>query len=264
MKPNIRILVIAIVAAIVVIAALALLQNNTPGTKTLTVFAASSLTDALTEIGTLFEAENPNLEIQFNFAASSTLSAQINSGATADLFASANPNQMNTAAESGRIDPEKVAPFTQNQLAVIFPKENPAGITSLEDLARPGILLLLVVPGAPVRDYTEEVLMMSGQGFHDAVLANLTSEEANVRQLVAKIALGEADAGITYTSDVTPDQAETVGMIPIPQSLNLDISYVIAPLKDSAEPEVTADFIALILSPAGQAVLEKWGFIPLE
>ncbi|RPJ35503.1 MAG: molybdate ABC transporter substrate-binding protein, partial [Planctomycetaceae bacterium] len=162
--------------------------------ETITVFAASSLTDAFEEIGAAFEAENPGVDVVFNFGSSSSLATQLAEGAPADVFASANPKQMQVAQDAGRITGSPRI-FARNRLAVIVPADNPAGIESVTDLAKPGLLLVLAAPGIPVRDYTDTMLDQLGEDMKSAVLANLVSEEDNVRQVVAKVALGEADAG---------------------------------------------------------------------
>lgn len=232
----------------------------------LTIFAAASLTDAFHEIADNFIAQNPDVDILFNFASSSTLSSQLVEGATADLFASANLKQMQLAAAAGRIQ-EPVAIFARNRLVVIMPADNPANLTSLHSLAQPGVKLILAAPGVPVRDYTDILLEKLaadadfGTEYPIAVLANVVSEEDNVRQVVAKIALGEADAGIVYQSDVTPDLTDLIASIAIPDSVNSIAAYPIALMNDSANPDLAASFIEYVLSDAGQAILAKWNFI---
>jgi len=149
------------------------------------------------------------------------------------------------------------------------PGDNPAQIESLADLARPGLLLVLGAPDVPVRTYTDEVLEALaidpafGEDYREAVLANLVSEEANVRQVVAKIALGEADAGIVYGSDITPDLADRVLALPISDGVNPTIKYPIVMINDTARPELAMAFIDFVLSQAGQETLLAWGFCPL-
>ena len=234
---------------------------------TLTVFAASSLTDALTEMGQVFEAQHSGVTVQFNFANSSDLAMQLAEGAPGDLFASANKAQMDNAIAAGRMAGEPVA-FLTNNLVIIVPADNPAGITTLADLANNGIKLVSALPDVPIRAFTEQMLGNAaadaayGADFKTTVLANLVSEEANVRQLAAKVALGEADAGIVYRSDVTPDISEQVQVIEIPDELNVVAVYPIGVINDSANPEMAQAFVDLVLSAEGQAVLAKWGFGP--
>jgi molybdate transport system substrate-binding protein len=146
----------------------------------------------------------------------------------------------------------------------------PAGggrITSLESLAAPGLRIVMAAPGIPVREYSDQVLIGLGDLYGDeyapAVYANLVSEEPNVRQAAAKVALGEADAAWVYSSDVTPDLAGSVREIPLPEGYNIRAAYPILELTDARDPALARDFIAFVLSPEGQAILADAGFIPL-
>jgi molybdate transport system substrate-binding protein len=180
----------------------------------------------------------------------------------ADVFASANAAQMDAASAADRIAPGSAVPFVSNRLAVVVPADNPAGITAFEDLAQPGVKLILAVPGVPVRDYTDETVAAMPADFQEQFYNNLVSEEDNVRQVSAKIALGEADAGIVYTSDVTPDIAGQVQKIDIPDDQNVIATYPIAPVSGSPHPDLAQAFINFILSEAGQEILSRWGFGP--
>jgi len=234
---------------------------------TLTVFAASSLSDAFTELGQVFEAQHPGVTVQFNFASSSDLATQLAEGAAGDVFASANQKQMANAFAAARLTGEPIN-FLTNSLVIIVPTDNPAAIESLADLAREGLKLITALPDVPIRSFTEEMLDKAsadpayGDEFKSAVLANIVSEEANVRQLAAKVALGEADAGVVYTSDVTPDIAEQVLVIEIPPAFNVVAIYPIALVNDAANPEMAQAFVDLVLSTEGQDVLARWGFGP--
>jgi molybdate transport system substrate-binding protein len=234
---------------------------------TLSVFAAASLTDAFTELGQLLEGQQPGTTVLFNFGSSTDLATQLAEGAPADVFASANAAQMENAAAAGRIAGEPVD-FLTNTLVLIVPADNPAGIETLADLANEGVKFVSALPDVPIRNFTEQMLDNAsadpayGADFKTAVLANLVSEEANVRQLAAKVALGEADAGVVYKSDVTPDIVDQVQVIEIPAELNVTAVYPIAAVSDSANPEAAQSFIDLVLSDEGQAVLAKWGFGP--
>lgn len=234
--------------------------------ETLIVFAAASLTDAFEEIGSTFEAENANIRVIFNFAGSSTLATQLAQGAPADVFASANNFQMNNAQEAGRIG-SVPRTFVKNQLVLIVPHDNPASITTLQDLARPGILFVVAAPAVPVRGYTETMLNLMaedplyGDDYRTAVKSNIVSEEDNVRQVTAKVALGEADAGVVYLSDITPDILDQVAIITIPDHLNTTATYPIALTNDTAYPEQSQAFVDFVLSDTGQDILTKWNFI---
>lgn len=232
------------------------------GTRELTVFAASSLTDAFEELAEAFENQNEGVDVVINFGGSSQLAAQLREGIDADVFASANPTQMGNVVAAGRISAGTEAIFVSNRLTIVVPADNPAGIASFADLAEPGVQLILAVEGVPVRQYTDEVVAAQTADFQDAFYANLVSAEDNVRQVSAKIALGEADAGIVYTSDVTPDIAGQVAQISIPDEQNVIATYPIAPLVDAPQPELAERFIAFVLSQEGQAILARWGFGP--
>lgn len=240
--------------------------NAGPGTGTLTVFAAASLTDAFGEIATAFSAANPGAEITFNFAGSQQLVAQLGQGAPADVFASANASQMNVAIEASRVVSGTQKTFVRNRLVVITPKDNPAGLTTLADLAKPGIKLILADKAVPVGQYALDFLRKASvlpeytESYSPTVLANVVSYEDNVRSVLTKVGLGEGDAGIVYTTDAALD-ADSLQLIEIPDTLNTIASYPIAPVSDSANPELARAFIDFVTGPEGQQILVKYGFI---
>ncbi len=241
--------------------------NATAATTTLTVFAAASLTEAFNEIGTDFAAANPGVEVVFNFAGSQQLAQQIGQGAPADVFASANGAQMTLAIESGRIITGTQHTFIRNRLVAVTPIDNPGGVTTLQDLSKPGLKIVFAATAVPVGQYSLDFLDKAeadgslGAGYKEAVIANVVSYEENVRAVLAKVTLGEADAGIVYSSDITPNADAQVQRIEIPDNLNTVASYPIAPLADSANAAVAQAFIDYVNSPAGQQVLVKYGFI---
>ena len=241
----------------------------TTAQMSLTVFAAASLTDAFQTISKNFSTAHPGVDVVFNFAGSQQLAQQIGQGAPADLFASANASQMAVAIESGRVVSGTEQLFVRNRLVVVTPVDNPAGIATLADLAKPGLQIVLATKEVPVGQYALDFLDKAeadgtlGAGYRDAVLANVVSYEENVRTVLAKVTLGEADAGIVYRSDVTPTAAEQVQRIDIPDNLNTIASYPIAPLSDSPHAALAQQFIDYLLSPAGQQILEDAGFMPL-
>lgn len=242
------------------------LPGREEATPTLVVFAAASLNEAFTDVGAAFEATHPGLEIAFNFAGSSVLAAQLAQGARADIFASADGRQMQAAQAAGRIA-GPVYHFAGNRLVVAVPSANPAGVASLRDLARPGVLLVLAAPDVPVRAYTDRLLAQLaadpayGEAYRQAVLNNVVSEEPNVRQVVAKIALGEVDAGIVYQTDVTPELADRVVAMPIPEAINPRAVYPIAVVAEAPHPALAQAFVAFVRSAAGQDILARWGFV---
>lgn len=232
---------------------------------TLTVFAAASLTNAFTEIGQRFEAHNPGVKVVFSFAGSQQLAQQINQGAPADVFASANQAQMASAIEGGRISAAQI--FVLNRLIVVMPAQNPAGLQTLQDLARPGLKVVLAAEPVPAGQSTLDFLDKAsrdpvlGADYKAAVLANVVSYEDSVRQVLAKVALGEADAGVVYTTDVGVDR-NRVSTLVIPDNLNNLTEYPIAALNDSANDYWARGFVRFVLSGDGQSILSKYGFIP--
>jgi molybdate transport system substrate-binding protein len=238
-------------------------------TKTLTVFAAASLTESFTEIGKQFEAANPGVKVMFNFAGSQQLRAQLEQGAKADVFASANTKEMTAAIDNTLVVSGTLRTFVTNRLAVILPTSNPGKITSLADLARPGLKLDLADPSVPAGQYALDMLTKMGQDaffgatFKDKVVANVVSREDNVKSVIAKVRLGEADAGIVYTTDITPDAAKDLTTLDVPDRFNVIAAYPIAPLKDAPEPKLASQFVEWVLSPKGQTVLTQYGFNPV-
>ena len=238
----------------------------TPEPTTINVFAAASLTDAFSDIGAAFRAANPGASVVFNFAGSNQLATQIAEGAPADVFAGANAAQMEAAVASGRIDAHAPQVFVTNRLVVVVPADNPAGIESLQDLATPDTLLVLAAEEVPVGRYSLAFLDRAAagaafdSGFKEAVLGNVVSYEESVRGVLNKVALGEADAGIVYASDLVG--VEGVTSLAIPDALNVVAEYPIAPLHDSAQPELAAAFVEWVLSDEGQGILAEYGFGP--
>jgi molybdate transport system substrate-binding protein len=235
---------------------------------TLNVFAAASLTESFTQISKNFEAQHPNVSVVLNFAGSQDLAQQINSGAPADIFASANAIQMQVAIDGGRIISGSQQTFVQNRLVMITPSDNPAGLRTFKDLAKPGLKLVLASQDVPVGKYSLQILDKADQDpgygnmFKSDVLKNVVSYENNVKSVLAKIALGEGDAGIVYSSDVTGENGNKVIETDIPDNLNVIAKYPIALLKDSRQADLAKAFVDYVLSPEGQAVLSKYGFIP--
>ncbi len=236
----------------------------------LVVFAAASLIDAFTDMEAAFSAAHPHTQVIYSFAGSQQLAQQLAQGAQADLFAAANARQMANAVAAGRVAEDSATIFARNQLVVIVPVDNPAGIEGLEDLARPGIKLVLAAQEVPVGAYALDFLAKAsveaalGVDYEGAVLANVVSYEQNVRAVLSKVMLGEADAGIVYSSDVGRDAAEAVQRIDIPPALNTIAAYPIAPVVDSEQPASAAAFIDFVLSEAGQSILAQHGFLPLD
>lgn len=231
---------------------------------TLTVYAAASLTNAFGEIAKRYEADHPGVTLNFNFAGSNQLATQIGADAPVDVFASANPEQMEGAITTGRIDAGAPAIFVTNRLVVIYPADNPANLTSLQDLRNPDTLLVLATEEVPVGRYSLAFLAAAstdsafGESFQSDVLANVVSYEENVRAVLNKVSLGEADAGIVYTSDLAA--APEIGRLDIPDALNSIARYPIAILNDSPHQAAAQSFVDFVLSADGQQILANYGF----
>jgi molybdate transport system substrate-binding protein len=234
----------------------------------LTVMAAASLLDSFNDLGAQFQASHPGVEVKFNFAGSQQLAQQIASGAPTDVFASANQAQMEVAVKTSRIDGKLAKIFAQNRLVVIFPKDNPARLARLQDLARPGLKLVFAAKEVPVGQYSLNFLQKASEDpafsadFESDVLKNVVSYEDNVKAVLTKVALGEADAGIVYTTDAAADPGAEVGQLAIPDALNVIASYPIAALSDGSHLALAQAFVDFVLSAQGQATLQKYGFIP--
>ncbi|MCX6068735.1 MAG: molybdate ABC transporter substrate-binding protein [Chloroflexi bacterium] len=227
-----------------------------PAPQTLTVLAAASLTESFTELGKAFEAQNPGVTVVFSFAGSQQLAQQLDQGAAADVFA--------------RISADAAQPFARNRLVVIFPKDNPAGIRELQDLSKAGLKLDLGDKAVPCGQYALDFLdkAIKDPGFDptykDSVIKNVVSYEDNVKAIITKVSMGEADAGIVYVTDVTTAVADKLGTLDIPDALYTIAPYPIAPVADSKNADLAKAFVAFILSPDGQAVLAKYGFLPVK
>jgi molybdate transport system substrate-binding protein len=232
---------------------------------TLTILAASSLTDAFGELGNTFEEQHQGVEVKQSFGASSDLLAQIQQGAPADVFASAAEEEMDTAKKDGLVS-GTLQVFVKNREVIMVPRDNPANINSLEDMARPDIKLVLAANDVPAADYALEILGKAdkeyGPDFKKDVLSNVVSREVDVRASVNRVVVGDADATFGYASDYTPDIRDKVKVIPIPPDLNIIATYPIASLKDAKDPELAKEWVDLVTSEEGQKVLEKWNFEP--
>ena len=235
--------------------------------RTLTVFAAASLTGAFQDIARAIERDRPDLEVRLVFAGSNQLALQLEHGARADVFASADSIWMGYA-RARRLVAETPRVFARNRLVAIVPRTNPARIVALPDLAKPGVKLVLAAEAVPAGRYAREALRnlarMTGFGdrFAARALANLVSEEENVRAVVSRVQLGEADAGLCYRSDVTGPSARYLRVFEIPAAANVSASYPIAALAASRQGEAARAFVDRVLSAEGQAILARYGFEP--
>lgn len=219
----------------------------------LRVFAAASLTDAFTEIGQTVEDARPGLSVTFNFAGSQRLATQIVEGAPADVYASADTEQMAAVTDAGRV--ARTSTFATNRLAIAVEPGNPRGVATLADLARDDVTVVLAAAQVPAGRYARDALDAAG------VSVSPVSLETDVRAVLTKVALGEADAGIVYTSDVTA-AADRVDSVEIPERDNVIATYPIGALADAANPDAARAFIAAVLSDEGRATLTRLGFGP--
>ncbi len=235
-------------------------------TERITVMAAASLKDAMEALAADFATVRPQTALTFNFAGSQELAQQLAAGAPGDLFAAANQQQMNVAVDAGRIAADAPEVFARNRLVVVVPADNPAGIETLQDLARPATKLVLAAPAVPAGRYAVEFLGKASAAadfspaFSATVLGNVVSYETNVRAVLTKVALGEADAGIVYASDVPADNVQ-VATLTIPDALNVLAAYPIAVVADSKHSVAAQAFVDYVQSTAGQATLARFGFL---
>jgi molybdate transport system substrate-binding protein len=261
-------LVVALISGLAVAGLTGCGQSSNDGGKggeTLTILAASSLTDAFGELAKTFEKQNPGTEVRTSFGGSSDMLAQIQQGAPADVFASADQENMNSAVKDDLVV-GKPEIFVKNREVVMVPRDNPANIESLRDLAKPDIKLVLAENEVPAAEYAKEILHKAcaryGEGFENDVLSNVVSREVDVRASVNRVAVGDADATFGYASDHTPEIRDRVKIIRIPPDLNIVATYPVAALKDAKSPELAKKWVDLVTSEEGQRVLKEWGFEP--
>lgn len=244
-------------------------NGATAGSERLVISAAASLTDAFENLGARFGRQRPGSDLIFNFGGSQQLAQQIVSGAPAHVFASADFTQMEVAVAGGRIDEDAVQPFAANRLVIIYPLNSATPVTTLQDLARPGLRLVLPAEEVPAGRYVGQFLEKAAAGalgsqYRRRVLQNVVSYELNVRAVLTRVSLGEADAGIVYHSDVVGAQSANVGLAQIPDELNVFARYYLAPLTGAGDNALATDFIAFVLSTEGQSILQEYGFLSVN
>jgi molybdate transport system substrate-binding protein len=218
----------------------------------LIVFAAASLTDAFEGIARAFTAAHPGVRVTFNLAGSTTLAAQVNQGAPADVLASADTVQMDVVAAAGNLAGEP-AVFASNRLMIAVEPGNPFGVTGLEDLAVPGLVLVLPAEDVPAGRYARQALASRG------VTVTPASLELDVRATMSRVLLGEADAAIVYESDVIASGGRVEG-VAIPREHNVVATYPIVVLAGARNPTAAEAFVAFVLDAEGQAILADHGF----
>jgi molybdate transport system substrate-binding protein len=223
----------------------------------LIVSAAASLTAAFTEIGTAFQDANPGTTVTFNFGPSDGLAGQIDEGAPVDVFASASSTWMDSVQDEGPGVTGR-ADFAKNRLAIIVPIDNPAGIEDINDLTEDGVKLVVAAEGVPAGDYARQIF--ENAGITDAAVANVVSNEEDVKAVITKVVSGEADAGIGYVTDVTPDVADQIDLIEIPDHINVIATYPIAVVNGTDDPDLAQAFVGYVLGD-GQVILASYGFL---
>ena len=219
---------------------------------TLTVFAAASLTDVFTGLGERLEADHPGLDMRFTFAGSSALATQVTQGAPADVFASANESQMAVVTDAGLADGEPQV-FAANVLQIAVPAGNPAGVTGLADFARGELALAVCAPQVPCGAAAEDLFTAAG------VPASPDTLEEDVRAALTKVELGEVDAALVYTTDVTA-AGEAVEGVDVPEAEQAVNEYPIAVLADAPNPAAATAFVELVRSEEGREALADAGF----
>ena len=218
----------------------------------ITVFAAASLTAAYTDIGDAFMTEYPDSKVTFNFASSSDLVTQINEGAPADVFASADQSNMTKLTDVGGNAGEPTV-FATNSLQIIVEPGNPKGITGVSDLANSDVLYVTCAPDVPIGKYAEQVLAAAG------VTATPVSLEENVKGIVTKVTLGEADAGIVYKTDVIAAGDKAEG-IEIHADVNVTATYPVVATKQAPNAAGAQTFVDFVLGDQAQMILAGYGF----
>jgi len=217
----------------------------------ITVFAASSLKESFTAIGTAFEAAHPGVTVTFNFGASSTLATQITQKAPADVFASASQKTMDTVTSAGAA--ASSTPFAANTMEIATPATPTVPVTSLADLTKPGAKVVVCQKDVPCGAAAQKLFTQNN------LTVTPVSEEIDVKAVLSKVVLGEADAGIVYVTDVKAAGSKIVG-VPIPKDQNVTTRYPIAPITASSNAATAQAFVAYVLSPEGQQVLTAAGF----
>jgi molybdate transport system substrate-binding protein len=234
-----------------------------PKTQRLTVSAAASLSQVFPRIGPAFEDEHGGVAVQFSFAGTDAIVAQIEQGAPVDVFAGASASYGEGLASKGLIDTP--TPFCTNSLVLVLPADDPAAISSLQDLTRAGIKLVIGAQTVPIGAYTRQVLAaldgIYGPDYSSGVLANVVSNEDNVEGVITKVRLGEADAGFVYVTDAR-SAGDAVKTLQLPSAAQATAVYPIAVVRASRIASVAQAFVEFVTGPRGQQLLRAAGFGP--
>lgn len=251
MRPASRVTALLLAAALALPGLAACGGSGKKKGETLTVFAASSLSEPFTTLGKEFEKAHPGVKVRFEFGPSSGLAQQISAGAPGGVFASASTGTMDPLVTSG--DAKDPKSFATNTMEIATPPADPGHVASLKDLARPGVRLAVCQAQVPCGKTAAEVLTKAGLKVKPA------TEEVDVKSVLTKVVLGEVDAGMVYVTDVKAAGSKVRG-VPIPAAQNATTSYPIAVLSHAKHAKPAAEFVALVLSSAGSTVLRQAGF----
>ena len=247
--------VLVVVAALVVLIAAAQPVAAAPRPSgEITVFAASSLTESFDEIAKQFEKKYPDVSVKFDYDASSNLATQINQGAPADVFASADRDNLQKTIDSGAVTPPPIV-FTKNRLEIAVEKGNPKKIKGLADLQKAGLVVVLCADQVPCGKYAAESLGNAG------VSVSPASKEENAKATLGKVSIGEADASIVYVTDVKASKGTTSG-VKIADKVNVVATYPMGIVKDSQNATAAKAWVQFVRSKDGQKTLRKFGFLP--
>ena len=244
---------VVMIAVALLVAACESSAVNTPATGTVNVFAAASLTASFNALGTSFQAAHPDVTVKFNFAGTPTLVTQIEQGAAADVFASADTTNMDKLKGDGFTSGTPQV-FAHNKLEIVVAPGNPKDIATLADLAKPGVIYITEASTVPAGKYSLQALQKAG------VTVTPKSLETDVKSVISKIELGEADAGIVYSTDVTAAGSKVAG-VAIPDVDNVIATYPIVAVKGTTNFAAASAFIAYVLSADGQSKLQSYGFL---
>ena len=248
-----RILVALAALAVLIAAAQPVAAAPRPSGE-ITVFAASSLTESFDAIAKQFEKKYPDVTVKFNYDASSNLATQINQGAPADVFASADQDNLQKTIDAGTVTPPPVV-FAKNRLEIAVEKGNPKKIKSLADLQKSGLVVVLCADQVPCGKYAAQSLAMAG------VTINPSSKEENAKATLSKVSIGEADASIVYVTDVKASKGTTSG-VKIADKQNVIATYPMGVVKESQNATAAKAWVQYVTSKDGQKTLRKFGFLP--
>lgn len=232
----------------------------------LTIFADASLTGVMEELIPIFEASHPGVKVTIISDGTTGLEEQIREGAMADLFLPESTGDLEVLRKEGLIDDTSITPYATSKLAIIVPTTNTAGITHLSDLGKAGVRLASGTAEMPVHQYTDQMLdktrgePMYGEAFVRGVKKNIALEETSMAGVTTRVASGQADAAISYEAEVSKDLSRRVKLIEIPDPFNVVVPYQAGVLTEAPRPDLAAEFIALLTSGEGKAVLQDYKF----